>query len=274
MATVKKPVKKAAAEKAPKAAKTPAKVAPKAAKEVKVATRASKKTETTTVKASKVDTLHATITVEKTSKGLETTVLGVDGKTNSTVTLSADLFDAAVNKPLMAQAVRIYLANQRQGTASVKTRGEVEGSTRKIFKQKGTGNARHGNIRAPIFVGGGIVFGPEPRDFSMKFPTTMKHAALRSALTVKLQAGEVMVVGGLEDLGAKTKPVAAVLSRIGGRVLLLTNSAEKDLQRASRNIAKVTVMPARNAHTYAVLHHGHVVMTTGAVKELQETFAN
>src|SRR3990170_6251019 len=136
---------------------------------------------------------------------LNVPVVGVDGKTKSKIQLPKELFGAKVNKALLAQAVRVYLANQRTGNAATKTRGEVEGSTRKIYRQKGTGRARHGAIRAPIFVGGGIVFGPRPHDFHLDFPKKMKRRALGSALTSKLGSGDVIVVSGLSDLEPKTK---------------------------------------------------------------------
>src|SRR3972149_4980450 len=117
-----------------------------------------------TVKA--VKAVKATVTEEVDSaKGIRTSVVGLDGKSAGSITLPQALNNAKINRQLMAQAVRVYLANQRVGNASTKTRGEVEGSTRKIYKQKGTGRARHGAIRAPIFVGGGVVFGPQPPEY-------------------------------------------------------------------------------------------------------------
>src|SRR5258708_225116 len=113
-------------------------------------------------------------------------VIGVDGKVSGKVSLPGEMFGEKVNKTLLAQAVRVYLANQRQGNASTKTRGEVDGSTAKIYRQKGTGRARHGSKRAPIFVKGGLVFGPKPRDFSLALPQKMKRKALFGALSAKV----------------------------------------------------------------------------------------
>src|SRR5882724_11511103 len=149
---------------------------------------------------------EATDVVSKSDKKtLALDVYGLDGKVAEKVTVPAAIFGEKVNKTLLAQAVRVYLANKRQGNASTKTRGEVDGSTRKIYRQKGTGKARHGSVRAPIFVHGGVVFGPKPRDFSLSLPKKMKRKALFSALSAKLQGKELIVVSSLETITPKTK---------------------------------------------------------------------
>lgn len=185
------------------------------------------------------------------------------------MTLPKELFAAKINKPLMAQAVRVYLANQRQGTASTKTRGEVEGSTRKIYRQKGTGRARHGAIRAPIFVGGGIAFGPTPRDYHLDFPKKMKRAALSSALTSAFQEGKMIVVDGL-SLVAKTKIMANTLQTVGtkGSTLLVVGKDAGVTMRAARNIADLDILPAQNLHAYSVISHQKVVCMKEAIGEL------
>ena len=127
---------------------------------------------------------------------LKVTVVGIDGASKGSMTLPEAVFGAKPNKALIAQAVRVYLANQRQGNAATKTRGEVIGTTKKIYRQKGTGRARHGAAKAPIFVGGGVAHGPHPHDFSMEFPKKMKQKALISALSEKTQAGSIKVVEG------------------------------------------------------------------------------
>lgn len=197
-------------------------------------------------------------------KTLNAPVMGIDGKRKGRITLPKELFGAKVNKALLAQAVRVYLANQRAGTASTKTRGQVEGSTRKIYRQKGTGRARHGAIRSPIFVGGGIVFGPKPRDFSLKMPQKMRRAALASALTSKLT--DVIIVDGLGEI-EKTKVMARTLTAVGatGKTLLVTS---KGGNRAARNIAQVDVTPANMLNAYGVLSHQKLVFTKDAIKNL------
>ncbi|MBI4062594.1 50S ribosomal protein L4 [Candidatus Gottesmanbacteria bacterium] len=200
------------------------------------------------------------------TKSLSAPVVGIDGKAKGRITLPKELFSAKVNKPLLAQAVRVYLANQRAGTASTKTRGQVEGSTRKIYRQKGTGRARHGAIRAPIFVGGGIVFGPKPRDFSLKMPQKMKRAALASALTSQLLGGNVIVVDGLGDI-EKTKAMVSALTAVGAtsKTLLVTSAGG---QPAARNIAEVDIVPANMLNAYGVLSHQKLVFTKDAIKKL------
>ncbi|MCX6793520.1 MAG: 50S ribosomal protein L4, partial [Candidatus Gottesmanbacteria bacterium] len=209
-------------------------------------------------------------TVKKTA-GIRASVVGLDGKAVGSITLPAELFAAKVNKQLMAQAVRVYLANQRAGNASTKTRGEVEGSTRKIYKQKGTGKARHGGIRATIFVGGGIVFGPKPRDYSLGLPQKMRRVALASALTAQLKNQNIIVVTGMLDV-TKTKAVAATLKAIGSlrKTLLVTAKESTVVVRAGRNIENVDILPVSDINTYSVLMHGKVVFMKEAIGELKK----
>lgn len=202
---------------------------------------------------------------------LSVAVVGTDGKPAGKMALPKELFGAKINKPLMAQAVRVYLANQRQGTSSTKTRGEVEGSTRKIYRQKGTGRARHGGIRAPVFVGGGIAFGPKPRDYHLDFPKKMKRAALASALTMALGEGKVFVVSGLMGI-AKTKIMAQTMQNIipTGSTLLVVAKDARGVIRAARNIEGVDILPVQNLHVYAVLSHQKLVFMKEAVEVLKE----
>ena len=205
------------------------------------------------------------------SKGIRVSVVGLDGKAAGSVTLPAHVFGAKINRQLMAQAVRVYLANQRGGHASTKTRGEVEGSTRKIYKQKGTGKARHGGIRAPIFVGGGIVFGPRPRDYSLSFPQKMRKVALASALSEQLKKQNIIVVSGLSDV-KKTKIVASMLTAVGAtrRTLLVTPKESAVVVRAGRNIEGVDILPVSDLNTYSVLMHSKLVFMKEAIGELKK----
>ena len=136
--------------------------------------------------------------------GLNVAVYSLAGAKKGTISLNKEIFGAKVNKTLMAQAVRVYLVNQRQGTASTKTRGEVRASTRKIYRQKGTGRARHGAITAPIFRGGGIAFGPRSRTFELKMSKQMRKKALFSALSSKLLENKILVVD-VDSATGKTK---------------------------------------------------------------------
>lgn len=201
-------------------------------------------------------------------------VVNTQGQKVGKATLPGELFGAKVNKQLLAQAVRVYLANQREGSANTKTRGEVEGSTRKIYRQKGTGRARHGAIRAPIFVGGGIVFGPKPRNYRLSFPKKMKRLALASALTSQFRQGNVIVVDGLETLEPKTKVMASALGLIGvtkGSLLVLSRNADRVIQGV-RNLDTIDMLPAQNLHPYTVLSHRKLIFMKDAVPILKETF--
>ena len=212
------------------------------------------------------------MTQAKKTVGFSVSMLGTDGKAGSKVTLPGELFGFEVNKNLLAQSVRVYLANQREGGAHVKTRGLVEGSTRKIYKQKGTGKARHGSIRAPIFVGGGVVFGPVQRDFHLKLSKSMRRAALVSALSAK--RADTLVMDGLEDLEPKTKNIVATLTAAGAtdKVLLVISKDSASLARAARNISFVTLQNAKDLHPYVLITHKKIVFTKKALEESKAHF--
>jgi len=200
--------------------------------------------------------------------GLTASVVGTDGKAKGKMTLPKEVFGVKVNKQLITLAVRVYLANQREGGAATKTRGQVEGSTRKIYRQKGTGRARHGGIRAPIFVGGGITFGPVlPHSFSRSMPVVMKRKALTSALTSQYEAGNVVFIDGLESLEKKTKFMAKALAAtcpIVHTLLVVTPGAD-DVVRTARNIGDLDILPATDLNTYTVMAHKHIIFMKDAV---------
>lgn len=193
----------------------------------------------------------------------------------STVTVSDDIFGAAVNQDLLSQAIRVYLSNKRQGTSRVKTRGEVIGSRRKIWKQKGTGNARHGAKSAPIFVGGGIAHGPTGmenwnRDLSKK----MKKKALISALSA--QAENIVVVDNLVTIEGKTKNAAKLLDTInvtGKKILLVLDQDTKDVLRAFSNIPRVNVIQDSLVNTLDIASVDSIVMTKSALKNIEARLA-
>lgn len=210
------------------------------------------------------------------STGLSAQVFDTNGKVAGSITLSKVIFDAKVNQPLMAQAVRVYLANQRAGSASTKSRGEVQGSTRKIYKQKGTGRARHGGIRAPIFVHGGIAHGPKPHDFSLTMPKKMKQRALFSALTAKLKNGEIKIVTGLEKLAPKTKNMATVLRKLEffntKHILLVVPNDSGAISRAARNIPCIEIRLGNSLNTYEVLQNNVLLIAKEALSLMEQTF--
>lgn len=214
---------------------------------------------------------------KKAKKALESSltieVMDVKGG-KKTMTLPQAVFAAKVNKPLMAQAVRVYLANQRMGTAKTKSRGEVQGSTRKIYRQKGTGRARHGSIRAPIFVHGGVVFGPVPHDYSLNLPKKMKKQALFSALTSKRMDGVIKVVSGLDSIEGKTKVMADILKKLAisskNQTLLVLSAKSENVHRTARNIKRIVIMPISQLNTYDVLKSTTIVFMQQAVEALAQ----
>ncbi len=230
-----------------------------------------------TVKAVSSD-VKKTVTVKSVEKnsGLTLPVYGLTGDKKGTVSLSKEIFGAKVNDVLMAQAVRVYLVNQRQGTASTKTRGEVIGSTRKIYRQKGTGRARHGAIKAPIFVGGGIALGPHPRNFELKLSKQMKKKALFSALSAKATGQKIFVVDVAAASG-KTKEVYQMLKSLellqknNSKVLLVLDMKSASAQ-AARNLDGVSVEPAQNLNTYQVMNSNYLVFAKDAIEQVEKVF--
>ena len=213
----------------------------------------------------------------KASTGLKLDVYDLHGKVVEKADLPKEIFGAKVNNLLIAQAVRVFLANQRRGTVSTKTRGEVQGSSVKIYKQKGTGRARHGSKRAPIFVHGGLVFGPKPRDYSLKLPKKMKKAALFSALSLKRENNEIKILKGLDKVEPKTKVVEEVFEKLGfpkksRKVLLVTNGVNDNIYRAVRNLAGIDFIPANLLNTYSVLDNKTIVLMKEAIVKLEEAF--
>ena len=151
--------------------------------------------------------------ITNTSKdNLKTVVYDTSGKSLGNLGLPVEIFGVKASPNLMAHAIRVYQVNQRQGTASTKTRSQVRGSTRKIYRQKGTGRARHGDIKAPIFIGGGIAHGPKPRDWRLKMPQKMRRKSLFAALTDKFTSDDIRIVDGLEKIPPKTKNMVKIIS--------------------------------------------------------------
>ena len=212
--------------------------------------------------------------------GLKLSVYNVSGKVVESFSLPKEIFGADINTNLMTQAVRVYLANQRRGTLKTKTRGEVKISTRKIYRQKGTGRARHGAASAPIFVGGGVAFGPRPRDFSLKLGTKARRVALFSALSSKLKDGDIKIVSGLEKLEPKTKKMAEVFENLSliekkTQILLVTPTLRKDFEKifkAARNIEGVKITSSNLLNTYEVLQSRNILFMKQAIDNVKETF--
>lgn len=197
-------------------------------------------------------------------------VLDAKGKKAGTADLPAELFDVQANVALIHQVVVAQLAAARQGTHSTKTRGEVSGGGRKPYRQKGTGRARQGSTRAPQFAGGGVVHGPQPRDYSQRTPKKMKVAALRGALSDRARAGRVHVVTALAQGDApSTKNALAVLDLVSNRrhVLLVIERGDELTTKSLRNVERVHILQADQLNTYDVLISDDVVFTQAALAQ-------
>lgn len=222
----------------------------------------------------------------KTVKPAETKIAGVSakvydmsGKAAGSITLPGEMFGAKINPTLMAQAVRVYLFSQRRGMASSKTRGEVNGTTKKIYRQKGTGRARHGAAKAPIFVGGGITFGPKPRDFSLELPKKMKKKALFSALTAKLQEDKIKIVD-FKDAAGRTQEITKTLKSLElmskkgevKKLMVIVDAGAGNVLRASRNIKGATVQNVGNLTTYEIVNSNNLLFAKSSIEGLSKTF--
>lgn len=241
-------------------------------KESKVTMKKSPRAESPRVKVSAKSGSRSSVTPRA---SLSTSVYNTKGKVVGKMTLPSEIFGAKINDRLMSQAVRVYLANQRQGTSSTKTRGEVNLTTAKIYRQKGTGRARHGAKSAPIFVGGGVAFGPKPRDFSLKLPKKMKKLALFSALSSKLKDNEIKVLDGFDKIEPKTKIMAAAIKSLEAgnkKILLVIPQNLVNIQRAARNIEGVKISPAEMLNTYEVLDTKAILILKDSINILSKHF--
>ncbi len=197
-----------------------------------------------------------------------------EGKQVGDFQLNENIFAVEVNENAMHQVVVALLANKRQGTQSAKTRAEVRGGGIKPWRQKGTGRARQGSIRAPQWIKGGIVFAPKPRDYRMAIPKSMKKVAMLSALTSKVQDGQMVVVEDLAFDSIKTKNVVNMLNAMEAKkTLIITAESNEVVYKSARNIEGVAVMPANNINVYDLLKFEKVVMTKDAVSKIEEVYA-
>ena len=207
-------------------------------------------------------------------------ILTIAGKKSDSLSLPKEIFGAKINKPLMAQAVRVYLANQRRAYAKTKTRGEVRGSGRKIWRQKGTGRARHGDRYAPIFVGGGVAHGPTGKqNYQLKMSKKMKKRALFSALTSQLKAGQIVAVKGLEKIEPKTKKMVKILDQVVGRgkkrrlkTAMVLPGVLVNVLRAGHNIDGLNLIQANSLNPYQILNAKKIVFLPESVEKLKEVY--
>lgn len=191
-------------------------------------------------------------------------------KAGRTVDLPSDIFGIEPNEHVLYLAVKRYLANQRQGTHKSKERGEIKGSTKKIKKQKGTGTARAGSIKSPIFRGGGRIFGPKPRDYSQQMNKKVRRLARRSALSSKHAGGQVVIVEDFTLEGPKTAQYAGIISAIadGKKTIMVTSEMDKNLHLSSRNLEKSKVSAASDVNTYDLLNANTIIIQEGALSAL------
>jgi large subunit ribosomal protein L4 len=202
-------------------------------------------------------------------------VIDLNNEVVGSVDLADEVFAAPVNEDLLYEAVRHSQAARRGGNAKTKTRHEVSGSGKKLWRQKGTGRARMGSIRSPLWRHGGTTHGPQPRDYSYKLPRKMLLGALRSALSAKLRDGELKVIREFALADHKTKAMHGVLTALGApkTVLLVDTGENQNLVLSSRNIAGVTLVSSRDVQVYDLLGHAGVLMSEQAAKKLSEALA-
>lgn len=187
------------------------------------------------------------------------------------VQLSDAVFGAPLNEPLIHAAVRNFMANARRGTSATKTRGDVSGSGRKLWKQKGTGRARIASLRSPLWKGGGNAHGPQPRDWSYNMPRKMRQGALRSALSERVREGNVFVVDGWSLDKPKTKDFSQSLGQLGlgGKTLIVDSLENENLILSARNLRRAKVVNSFSLNIYDLLYHDHLVLSRSAAEELE-----
>jgi large subunit ribosomal protein L4 len=197
-------------------------------------------------------------------------VLNTTGETVAQVELTDEIFAVAVKPSVMHQVVTAQLAARRAGTAAVKRRSDVRGSTRKLYRQKGTGRARKGDIKSPILRGGGVVFGPEPRSYAKKVPKKVRRLALKMALSSKLQDHDLVVLDSLELERIKTKDFVGIMGALEAEnALIITADKNENLERSSRNVPNVKVMRTEGLNVYDVLKHRKLVLLQGSIEGIE-----
>lgn len=202
-------------------------------------------------------------------------VFNIQGKKVNTLELSETVFGKEVNEALVHSVIVNYLANQRQGTQSTKTRSEVRGGGKKPWKQKGTGRARHGSVRSPIWMGGGIALGPKPRSYKYKMNKKEKQNAIKMILSDKVANNALIVLDELKLEEIKTKSIVNVMNnlKIAGRTLILLPEKDEVVLRSARNIEKMLVSNVDVLNVYELLNNKQVITTVDTIKKLEEVYA-
>jgi len=203
-------------------------------------------------------------------------IKNTEGNVVESINLSELIFGKEVNNDLLSQYVRVYLTNQRVGNASTKTRGEVSGSGKKPFKQKGTGNARRGALRTPLARKGGITFGPKPRDFRLEMPKKMRVSALLNVLSSRFNSNNLFALNSFgSDL--KTKSVSETLKNLdllGTKTLIITAEKDENVLKSARNIDRVTVKMVKNLNAYDVISNKNILFIEDSLKALENKYEN
>lgn len=201
-------------------------------------------------------------------------VFNKEGKKVADMDLNESVFAAEVNEYALHQVVVALLANKRQGTQSTKTRSEVRGGGIKPWRQKGTGRARQGSIRAPQWIKGGIVFAPKPRDYRVSVPKSMRKVAMKSALTSKVQDNQMIVLDSLNFEAPKTKNVVEMLKALeANKALIITAESNEVVYKSARNIQGISIIPANNINVYDLLKYEKLIITKDAVSKIEEVYA-
>ncbi|MDU4891228.1 MAG: 50S ribosomal protein L4 [Clostridium sp.] len=201
-------------------------------------------------------------------------VYNTERKEVGEIQLNESIFGAEVSVEAMHQVVLAQLANKRQGTQSAKTRAEVRGGGIKPWRQKGTGRARQGSIRAPQWIHGGIVFAPKPRDYRVSVPKSMRRTAMKSALTSKVQDNEMIVLESLSFEAPKTKAVVNMLNAFEAKkTLIVVAESNENVYKSARNIPGVSVVPVNNINVYDILKYENLMITKEAVSKIEEVYA-
>ena len=205
----------------------------------------------------------------------KTALYNMEGAAIGEIELSDAIFAAPINEAAMHLVVRSFLAAQRQGTQTAKTRSEVRGGGRKIYRQKGTGNARHHGNRAPQFRHGGVVFAPKPRDYYIAVPKKVRRLAFKSALTAKLNAGDIIVVDEIALKEGKTKLMAQVLKNLKAerKALVVLPERDENVVRATANLAEASTAYVNTLNVYDILNAGKVILTKAATQSVEEVHA-
>jgi len=201
---------------------------------------------------------------------MQVDVIDIEGKKVSEVTLNEAIFGVPIKEHLFYEVVKEHLANRRHGTASTKTRAYVRGGGVKPWRQKGTGRARAGSIRSPLWRKGGIVFGPHPRDYSYEVPKKVRKGALRAALAMRLKEGRLRILDGIELKRPKTKEILGILKNLGITKGLVIDMANPNLELATRNLKDVRVLRVEGLNLYTILSYDNLIITRRALERISQ----